>query len=352
MSEPGLFIHHTFISWKDLPAYASEEKAVIFAQQWLSPQIEFEVKTSGSTGEPKTIVLKREQMEASIRGTASLLKPTEKDHIFLPLNPETIGGMMAIARAIEWNISLTISKPEANPMLSLLEKHTYTFCSLVPLQAIDILTDELSKRKLNQFRKILLGGASISENLLTALQSLQPVFYHTYGMTETCSHIAARQLNGENKQDYFYPLPEVNVGLNEEECLWIEAPSALHHPLQTNDIARIHVSGGFEILGRKDRTIISGGIKIQLDEMETLFAPLLENRPFFCFGETDTRFGTRHVLYIEGLPFDTEALMRQLHEIAPPYKAPKAIIFADRFERTLSGKIDRINTSQKWAKTN
>jgi len=352
MPKPGVSFAEHFYSFEELHDYAGKEEALLFCQQWLSGQESFEVHTSGSTGKPKSITLTRHQMLASAKATAQVLQPKETDSLFLSLNPSSIGGKMSLVRALEWKLSIHIIPATAQPFDQITENHPYTICSLVPLQLHDILKDASSRKKLERFRIILLGGAGIDASLQNEIQPISPLIYHSYGMTETCSHIALKRLNGESPQEDFYPVPGVKISLSTEQTLIIEAESSIHNPLETNDLAVIHNDGSFDILGRKDLTINSGGIKIQLDDLERIFAPLLPNLLFFCAGIEDERLGQKLVIFIESEPFPDEELMQSLKALSPAYKAPKALIFVPRFSRTASGKIDRIKTSQQWAKTN
>lgn len=291
-------------------------------------------------------------MSASAAATGKVLLPGPADTILLSLSPETIGGTMSLVRAMEWNLNLRVVPPEADPLRLLDEDHVCTICSLVPLQLNDILAHPGSAAKLQQFRIVLLGGAAINDHLFSSIQQLSPLVFHTYGMTETCSHIALRQLNGHEKQEHFYPLEGVTLDLSEDQTLLIYAPMAIHSPLKTNDLAILYPDHSFEIMGRLDRTLISGGVKLQLDILENLFSPVLNGTAFFLYGMDDARLGQKMVLVLESEPFVTAELEKKLKNLAPAYKAPKAIIFAPRFERTSSGKTDRINTIRKWAKTN
>lgn len=352
MPETGIFLNNEFYPWSKLKTYPGESSILQFCRDWLQGMDEFTRISSGSTGAPKAIRIKRVQMLASAAATAKILKPASSDHILLNLDPEAIGGTMSLVRAMEWNLNLHVVPPEGNPMRLIDAIHPFTICSLVPLQLHDILQDPASIAKLNQFRIILLGGAALDGSLFQAIQDLRPLVYHSYGMTETCSHIGLRQLNGPGKQERFHPLEGVTLDLSEEQTLLIDAPMAIHPSLKTNDLAKLYPDQSFEIMGRLDRTLISGGVKMQLDELETLFSPLFPGLSFFLYGFEDPRLGQKMVLILEAEPFETTELEKKLRKLAPEYKAPKAIIFAPRFERTLTGKTDRINTIKKWAKTN
>ncbi len=352
MTDPSIsFAEHAY-SFQEILDYSGEEEALLFCQQWLGGQDRFEVKTSGSTGKPRTVTLSRNQMLASAKASAAVLQPKERDYLFLSLSPASIGGKMSLVRALEWQLPIHIIPATAQPFDQIPENHPYTICSLVPLQLHDIIKDESSRKKLERFRIILLGGAGIDTTLHQAIQRISPLVYHSFGMTETCSHIALKRLNGENPQAHFHPVPGVKISLSLERTLMIEADASIHNPLETNDLAVIHADGSFDILGRKDHSINSGGIKIQLDEMERLFAEVIPNSLYFCAGIADERLGEKLVIFIEGDPFPSDEVMQALKALAPAYKAPKALIFVPRFSRTATGKIDRIKISQQWAKTN
>ncbi|MBI1221974.1 MAG: AMP-binding protein [Bacteroidetes bacterium] len=352
MPEKGIEWKGTFYTWNTIRNTRFPGSVLEFCHEWLQNQESFSMKTSGSTGTPKTIELKRQHMAASAELTKELLQPETTDSLFLGINSDTIGGRMILVRAMEWDLAIKVVEAQSNPLNDLNDNHPYTITSLVPYQLSEILKDKNSLKKLSLFEKILIGGAPLDPILEEKLQGLNPLFFLTYGMTETCSHVAARQLNGKQPQKFFHPLQGVRVGINEREALWIETPTSDSHPVQTNDRARILANGSFEILGRLDRTINSGGVKIQLEELEALIAPHLQGIPFYCDATEDSRLGQKLVLILESEPFETKELLLRLKSELPPYKAPKAIIFAPNFEWTQSGKIDRIKTSLQWAKTN
>ena len=49
--------------------------------------------------------------------------------------------------------------------------------------------------KLKNIEKLIVGGAKVSSALNTKLQAIGTAVFETYGMTETVSHIAVKQLN-------------------------------------------------------------------------------------------------------------------------------------------------------------
>ena len=75
--------------------------------------------------------------------------------------------------------------------------------------------------------------------------------------------------------------PSVEISLTDENCLKIHAPLVNPEELATNDIAELNPDNlrQFCILGRKDNIICSGGIKLQIEQIEEALRPLI-NVPF------------------------------------------------------------------------
>lgn len=179
-------------------------------------------------------------------------------------------------------------------------------------------------------------------------------------MTETLSHIALRRLNGEEASEWYQPFDSVGVSLNSDGCLVIDAPLVCSEPLATNDIAEIkqqeassvasHSSDAssslktssphvlFRIKGRKDNVICSGGIKIQIEEVENLLRQHLD-APFLLAKKKDEKFGEIAVLVTESGDLEgVEAICRQ---VLPKYWVPRQYLHFDQLPMTETGKPKR-----------
>ena len=77
---------------------------------------------------------------------------------------------------------------------------------------------------LERIKILIIGGDAIPGSLEAKLQTLPTHIWHTYGMTETITHIALRSVNGKRASSAFTPLPGVSVSLAEDDCLVIDAP--------------------------------------------------------------------------------------------------------------------------------
>lgn len=329
-----------------LPHSKYDQKVFDFCEKWFSGQKEFTLKTSGSTGEPKPIILTRFQMEASAKLTGKTFDLQSKDKALVCLNVEYIAGIMMLVRGMVLGLELTIIEPNSNPLENL-EIQDFDFAAFVPLQLQKILENEDQIKILNKMKAIIVGGAAVNKVLEKAIQLLQVPVYSTYGMTETVSHIAIRQLNGTNKSNHFQVLEGVKIGIDEKNCLNIIADATNHALVQTNDMVEIMNENEFKLIGRFDNIINSGGVKIQLEKVEKIFEEFISDKRFFTFGMDDEKLGQKLILVVETEHFADEMLLIKAKENLSKYEIPKQIFTINSFSETPTGKIDKKATIKR-----
>lgn len=309
-----------------------EKKLGHFLLDWLDSKDIINVKTSGSTGQPKIISLKKQAMVYSAIATGNYFKLKPGDSSLLCLSTTYIAGKMMVIRAIILGLSLDLVNPNSEPFKFI--NKNYDFVAMVPLQLYSL-------KKYNKIRTIIVGGAKVSELLLEAIQDSESAIYATYGMTETATHIAVKKLNSNKYCDAnnkFNVLPNIKISKDERDCLVIDAPYLSSNPIITNDIIKLHIDGSFELLGRFDNVINSGGIKIYPEQIEKTLTSYIET-DYFIAALNNELLGEELVLFIEGhereLPSDTFDNLQK-------FEAPKRIVFIESFIRTPTGKINRM----------
>jgi o-succinylbenzoate---CoA ligase len=136
--------------------------------------------------------------------------------------------------------------------------------------------------------------------------------------------------------------------------------------LQTNDLVELYADGTFRWLGRIDNVINSGGVKVQIEKVETALETWLARyhegryaeRRFFVAALPDSRLGQRVIAVIEGEPFGggttlsaemIATIRRTLQQSLTPYEIPRQWYFLPRFLETPTGKIDRLANVQRLA---
>ena len=310
-----------------------------FLEEWNNPSPYVHVQTSGSTGTPKPMLVEKQRMLNSARITCDFLGLREGDTALLCMSLDYIAGKMMVVRSIERGLKLITVEPSGHPLST--PHSPLDFAAMVPMQVYNSLQVPEEKERLMRIRHLIIGGGAIDDALASALKTFPNHVWSTYGMTETLSHIALRRLNGPEASEWYTPFPSVKVSLNEDHCLVIDAPLVCPSRLVTNDIAEL--SSGtvpnmkFRILGRKDNVICSGGIKIQIEEVERQLRPHLQ-APFLITKRPDAKFGEVVVLLTEGtVPEAKEVCLR----ILPKYHQPRVYLHVDQIPLTATGKPAR-----------
>lgn len=318
-----------------------EKELYLFLNEWFSDTDFVLAQTSGSTGEPKPIELPKSIMIGSAERTIEYFGLKPGNRILLSLPCRFIAGKMMVVRAMVGQMNLVTVDPTSD--FDFLENERFDFGAMVPTQVIKTLEQASGKEKLGNIHNLLIGGTGISSALENQLSSCSNRVVLTYGMTETASHIAIRELSGNRKSEYYRCLPGIKVSINESGCLKIHLPE-LHEQLQTNDLAELQSDTIFRINGRSDSVIISGGIKYSPEAIEKKLEPLI-NRRFAISSLPDEKLGEKLVLVIEGEPFNIEELSHQIKKHLPKFERPKAIVFMTSLPETDSGKVKRADLS-------
>jgi o-succinylbenzoate---CoA ligase len=315
-----------------------EKKIDNFLEDWFSTSETVKVQSSGSTGIPKIFDIEKDKMINSALMTCNFLGLKENDIALICLPIEYISGKMMVVRSIQRKLRLMITDPSLRPLEDITDE--INFCAMTPLQV------ENSLDKLYLIKNLIIGGAAVSENLKKKIyQTLtfsnsQTQIFETYGMSETLSHIALRQIFPV-AEDYFTVFENVEISHDERGCLKIFAPNLNSEILQTNDLVEIKGDNQFKFLGRIDNVINSGGAKIFPEQLESLIKKEIPNEVVFL-GIDDESLGQKLILLIEGE--ESKDLVEKISHIPfeKSFHKPKEIIFVEKIPRTPNGKLNRI----------
>lgn len=333
-----------------------------FFSEWNNDSDRVLVHTSGSTGKPKPMMVEKKRMLNSARITCDFLGLKPGDSALLCMSLDYIAGKMVVVRSIERHLHLISVSPSGHPLKNIDLKDVngkdvngkdvngeITFAAMVPMQVYNTLQVPEERERLTHIRHLIIGGGAIDASLEKELQALPGniAIWSTYGMTETLSHIALRRINGAKASEWYQPFDSVKISQTEEGCLVIDAPLVCAETLLTNDIVEIEPyiynkveKTRFRIKGRKDNVICSGGIKIQIEEVEEFLKPHLE-KPFMLAKKKDEKFGEIAVLLSEDKEIKkVEATIRRLlsdHK----YWIPREFLHVDHLPLTETGKPKR-----------
>jgi O-succinylbenzoic acid--CoA ligase len=345
------------------------QAALEFAREWLAGAPQFVLHTSGSTGTPKPIELARAQMEASARATGKALGLHAGQVALVCLPTRYVAGRMMLVRGLVLGLSLHVVEPAADPFAGLPPTFGADFAAFVPIQMQTLLDAALVapsdscyaddtaaafryRRLLEGMHAILIGGGPVSAPLLEGIAQISAPIYHTYGMTETATHVALRRLNGPAASEAFVPLPGVELALDGRGCLAIRGAVTGGAWLQTNDLVDLRPDGTFVWQGRWDNVINTGGVKVQVESVEAAIAALQARRPDLGWagrrcaiaGAPDARLGQVVTLVLEGPPLapaEEAALAQALRAELDRFAVPRRFAYLPQFPVTPTGKIER-----------
>lgn len=304
-------------------------------RDWFDDRDFIEAKTSGSTGIPKTIRLKKEKAIASARATLEYFSLKPGDTALLAMPVRYIAGRMMLIRALTGQLHLVTTPPAAIPQLP---DRPLTFAAFTPHQYASLLKMQ-QKTPLPTIEKIILGGSPVPENLRIPPGEPTGTVYETFGMTETYSHIAVRKIHPEY-DSFFEAVPGAEFR-SENQQLVIRAPHLGIEHLKTHDIVRLLSPTRFEWLGRSDFVINSGGIKLFPEEIEKKLTSEIPE-PFYITGRPHPELGSAVALVTEDSEIKPSGYWSRIfNRFLEKYEKPKSILYVRRIERTATGKINR-----------
>ena len=310
---------------------AYEQSIGEFFLDWFDKKDYIEMTTSGTTGLPKLVRLKKQAMIQSALATGDFFGLEPGDKALLCLPTQFIAGKMMLVRSLILGLELDVVSPSLHPLQ--FNTTTYDFVAMVPLQVQNSI-DGLSK-----VRKLIIGGAKLDSTLEEKLLPLKTEIYETYGMTETITHIAAKRLG----DSVFSILPNVKISQDDRQCLVIHVATISDEPIVTNDLVELVNEQQFKFLGRIDNVINSGGVKLIPEQIEAKLTGKIANR-FFVTGLPDTTLGEKLVLVIEG---EKQEFAPDFFDVLGKYEKPKEIVFVSKFKENENGKLLRKPTLQE-----
>jgi O-succinylbenzoic acid--CoA ligase len=316
----------------------------------VADDVAFVVQSSGSTGTPKTIELTAEAAIASAKASEQRLGGPGQWLLALPLN--YIAGLNVLIRSavaetqpVMMNSSVPFT-PEAFVSSASFMRGARKYTALVPTQlsrlALAAERDENVLLALKSFDAILVGGQSTPPALLLQLVEKGVNVVTTYGATETFGGVI---YNGK-------PLDGVSISLTEDSLIEIQGPTLAKDcsaKFVTNDIGQL-VDGELQVVGRADRVIISGGIKVSLDRVEVIAREIPGVVELVAAPIVDHEWGQRVGLIYLGSPEVADEIALQLADLLGPAAKPLRILRVDQVPKLTNGKYDLLAAAAIFAK--
>ncbi len=289
------------------------------------------VRTSGTTSEPKEVLLSYGNWLWSALGSAVALGHPAGERWLCALPLTHVGGLSILLRSAIGATTVLLHERWSTEAV-LLGLDDATIVSLVPTTLKRLLDAGL--REPPALRWALLGGAPIPPALLGRAEEAGVPVAPTYGLTEACSQVTT----------HGHPLFCTRVALAGDGEILVSGPTvAGGGVLRTGDLGRLDAGGRLHVVGRKADTIITGGENVAPAEVEAV----LEEHPAVAeaavHGAPDEEWGeavvATVVLSADAAPEELRAYVAGRLE---PFKVPKRIAATDEpLPRTGSGKLLR-----------
>ncbi|NEE00314.1 AMP-binding protein [Phytoactinopolyspora halotolerans] len=316
------------------------------------------VPTSGSTGEPKGVMLSAKAIQASSAATLRRLGGPGRWLLALPATH--VAGLMVLARSIAAEtepVALDLSEgfdPElfAAASVRLFGKgpgRRYT--ALVARQLAALLdADGAALAALTGYDAVLVGGSAVSDDLLERARDAGVTVVTTYGSTETAGGCVYDGV----------PLDDVEIDITDDGRIRLAGPMLasgyrLNSQLSadvfadgwftTADAGHFTPDGRLEVVGRIDDVAVSGGVNVPLAAVDRLVAAHPAVREALAVAVPDPEWGQRVVVGVVAAdpahPPRLESIREHVIRQAPTAYAPKELIGLDRLPTLPSGKPDR-----------
>jgi O-succinylbenzoic acid--CoA ligase len=295
------------------------------------------VESSGSTGTPKRIELSKKALMASAIASAERLGGHGQWLLALPINFVAgsnilVRSVIAETQPVMMNTRVPFT-PDAFIRSAGQLNHSRTYSSLVPVQLSKLLAyaklDDHALKTLRRFRAILVGGQAPNLKEVLEFKELGVNIVVSYGMTETAGGCVYDQL----------PLKGVEISMEQGQIAVAGDVLAnnLGEKFLTSDLGNFE-NGRLEVLGRADRVIISGGLKVSLDliEQRLLAEPGVNE---ISAESIETLWGQSvGIAYVGPKDFDFSFLETEFSSAAKPAR----VIRLGSLPRLISGKPDRL----------
>lgn len=319
--------------------------------QWLAVSGEpapLIVRTSGSSGHPKDVVLSRSALLASVAATHTRLGGGGQWLLALP--PQGVAGLQVLIRSIVAGFEPVYSEEfnsfdEARTSMTGEQKYV----SLVPTHLYRLArADRLAE--LADFDAVLLGGAAVPADLLDEAKSADVHIVRSYGMSETSGGCVYDGI----------PLHGTQVRIGDGGQIQIAGPmlfdgysddpqgtaDALRDGwFATNDLGEF-CDGVLHVFGRMDDVVISGGVNITLPAVTEILLRCDGVIDAFAVGVEDHEWGQRVVACVVG-DVSLQALRDAVESAGLPRShAPRQRVCVDSLPLLPGGKVDRVALHQ------
>ena len=135
----------------------------LFLNEWFDASPIITVHTSGSTGVPKELVVRKDRMMQSARLTCEFLNLQAGDTALLCMNLRYIGALMMVVRSLVAGLNLVVRPASGHPLSDV--EVPLKFAAMVPLQVYNTLRVPAERKRLEHTDILIIGGGAVDDSL-------------------------------------------------------------------------------------------------------------------------------------------------------------------------------------------
>ena len=370
--------------WITFEALLAQASAPVHDQAIAPRQPLLVCHTSGSTGQPKGVLLTQGALITNAANSVALHDMTADDRILTNLPLFHVGGLNnQTTPALQAGATVVLhSKFDPAATFDAIEQERITLTVLVPTQLTMMMAlPRWQSADFSRLRMVTTGSTIVPEHLIRAVHGRGVPLVQIYGLTETCPiaaylrpEDAMRKAGSTGKAA---PCCEVRVvdsddrdvapgvrgeilirGDNVMAGYW-KQPQATTVALaggwfHSGDIGHFDADGFLWIDGRAKDMIISGGENIAPAEIENVLLECPDVAEVAVVGRPDANWGEVVVAVVapkDGRALTSERLLSMLDGRIARYKHPRQMLVVDELPKTALGKVRKEDVRRLVAET-
>ena len=329
--------------------------------------------TSGTTGQPKGILLNYKHLQGSPQAMKYFVDLSERDVKLCAIPLSHIGGFIYIQNCIIFGITLVLmDRFHPSEFLKNVADHKVTCFHIVPPMYTAMLTvKNIDQFDLSSLRWVVVFGAPNSPDILERFHKYCPnaKLLNGWGMTETCPPNTVTPLDDPKIESVGKPAPncEIHIVDDEDKILatgavgeivirgWVVMQEYYKDPqatlaakrggwFHTGDLGRFDNEGFLYIVGRKKEMIKVAGQIVYAPEVEAALCKHEAVLEAAVIGVADDMRGESVKAFVvlkEGFKVEPLDIKYFAKEHLANFKVPQTVEIRSELPKNRTGKIDK-----------